>query len=175
MIATKGQHGNHQLTNSVELVQRREAEQKEAAGIIGVTENIFLRFPDLGLKFEMREFERELLRIVLQVRPTRIITFDPAKQNNGPDHETHPDHRVVANSATEVSRIHATVASMTSPYERLAVRPEIFMYYPQNPTHTFDGTSYFLQLSEAVAAFKSQELPTLKLHNGRFRQKIRIY
>lgn len=175
VVATNGQHGNHKFVETADLVRRRKEEQEEASRIIGAKENIFLDFPDLGLKFQTERFEQELLKLVLTVRPTRIITFDPAKQNNGPDDETHPDHRVVANSTTEVSRIHATVATKSFPLDRLSNRPMIMMYYPQTATHVVDGTAYFDQLSEAVAAFKSQNLPPLALKDGRFRQKIRIY
>jgi LmbE family N-acetylglucosaminyl deacetylase len=67
-----------------ELAAVREREQLAAAEVLGVSEVIFLRYPDQALEnsYEMR---RDIVRQIRRFRPDTVVTVDP--------HGLYMDHR----------------------------------------------------------------------------------
>jgi LmbE family N-acetylglucosaminyl deacetylase len=78
----------------------REAEEREAARIIGATEVIFLREPD-GMVQPTLELRKKLVREIRRFRPEVVICGDPTLVWAGENYINHPDHRAVATAAVD--------------------------------------------------------------------------
>lgn len=78
----------------------REAEQLEAAKIVGAAEVIFLREPD-GLLQPTLELRKKLVREIRRFRPEAVIAGDPTIVWAGNDYINHPDHRAAASAALD--------------------------------------------------------------------------
>lgn len=78
----------------------REAEQREAARITGVTDVVFLQEPDGMLEATM-DLRRRLVREIRRFRPEVVITGDPTIVWAGEDYINHPDHRAAAQAALD--------------------------------------------------------------------------
>lgn len=69
----------------------REAEQRAAAGILGVKDVIFLGYHDATLVPDL-DLRRNLTRVIRQVRPTTLVCMDPTTRFHGDGYINHPDH-----------------------------------------------------------------------------------
>jgi LmbE family N-acetylglucosaminyl deacetylase len=98
-ICTSGEKGTDDpnMTN-LALARTREKEQRDAAGVIGAKEVIFLRKPDGELQYSL-EFRGELVRVIRQCRPDILFTHDPANRSFDNQYIFHADHRVVGELA----------------------------------------------------------------------------
>lgn len=76
-----------------ELVETRRREQFEAAEVVGVHDVRFLNYHD-GILQPTIDVRRDITRVVRDVRPQIVVTFDPrtmmVPENN---YINHPDHR----------------------------------------------------------------------------------
>ena len=89
VICTNGDKGTQDLNmTSEKLAKIREQEQKNAARVLGVSEVVFLRYPD-GELVDGPEFRGKLVRLIRKYRPDIVITHDPNRKYMG-----HHDHRV---------------------------------------------------------------------------------
>jgi LmbE family N-acetylglucosaminyl deacetylase len=73
----------------------REKEQRKAAKVLGVSEVIFLGYPDGGLE-DTSEFRGKLVRLLRKYRPDVVITHDPKLRYMG-----HRDHRIAGTVAMD--------------------------------------------------------------------------
>ncbi len=96
LICTTGDKGGTRNEASPEeLVKIRRKEQETAGKIIGLEGIFFLNhhdgelMPDQGLR-------EEIVRVIRQVRPDRVYSFDPANLSFDGFHLFHSDHRAVA-------------------------------------------------------------------------------
>jgi LmbE family N-acetylglucosaminyl deacetylase len=90
IICTSGDKGTSDpALNPAKLAEIREREQKEAAGVLGVNEVVFLRFPDQGLE-DTSEFRKQIVRQIRAYRPRTVVTSDPYRR-----YFWHRDHRIV--------------------------------------------------------------------------------
>lgn len=78
----------------------REAEQREAAAIIGVQEVVFLREPD-GLLEATLVLRKKLVREIRRFKPDAVICGDPQALWAGDNYINHPDHRAAALAALD--------------------------------------------------------------------------
>jgi LmbE family N-acetylglucosaminyl deacetylase len=78
----------------------REAEQREAARIVGATEVVFLREPD-GMLQPSLELRKKIVRELRRFRPEVVISGDPTVVWAGDDYINHPDHRAAATAAID--------------------------------------------------------------------------
>jgi LmbE family N-acetylglucosaminyl deacetylase len=79
------------------MVEIREAEQRAAAKVVGVTDVTFLRHSDgrLAATFDLR---RDISRVIRRVRPQRVVGQSP-ERNFQRVYASHPDH-LAAGEAT---------------------------------------------------------------------------
>jgi LmbE family N-acetylglucosaminyl deacetylase len=91
VIATNGDKGSSDpdLLPDI-LAKTREREQLEAARLLGISEVVFLRHPDMGLEDEPH-FRKEILKLILSYRPEIVATCDPYN----PPIINNRDHRVI--------------------------------------------------------------------------------
>src|SRR5215212_10211981 len=97
-VCTSGEAGGFDLTvPRPTMVDIREAEQRAAAKVVGVTDVTFLHHPDgrLASTFDLR---RDVSRVIRRVRPQRVISQSP-ERNFQRVYASHPDH-LAAGEAT---------------------------------------------------------------------------
>jgi LmbE family N-acetylglucosaminyl deacetylase len=101
VIVTDGSKGSndHNITSD-ELVRLRHAEQKAAAKVLGVSEVVFLGYPD-GQVYNTPELRRDLVRQIRLHRPDLVVTHDPTTRFVGDRYINHPDHRAVGDTALD--------------------------------------------------------------------------
>ncbi|MCE1245899.1 MAG: PIG-L family deacetylase [Firmicutes bacterium] len=96
LICTNGDKGGTQNEHTPEeLVEIRKGEQIAAANIVGVKEVHFLGRGDGELMPDMK-LREDIVRVIRQVKPDKMFSFDPANQSFDGFHLFHPDHRAVA-------------------------------------------------------------------------------
>jgi LmbE family N-acetylglucosaminyl deacetylase len=88
ICATRGERGaTCDLCAVDELPRVREAELREAAGILGIHELEFLPYQDQQLaNAPIDEVRRSVVRIIRRLRPQTVFTFDPDGANQHTDH-----------------------------------------------------------------------------------------
>lgn len=118
VTATRGEGGvqDEERWPAAELAEIRTRELEEALGILGVSEHLWLDYPDGGCReLDAAEPVARIEHIITDVRPSAVLTF-------GPDGMTaHPDHQAVCDWTTEAFRA-ANVPSSRLLYA--AVTPE---------------------------------------------------
>jgi LmbE family N-acetylglucosaminyl deacetylase len=89
VICTNGDKGSDDpKMTSARLAEIREREQREAAGVVGVSEVVFLGHPDGGLE-DTPQFRGELVRLIRKYHPDIVMTSDPYHR-----YMWHRDHRI---------------------------------------------------------------------------------
>ncbi len=83
-------------------VQIREAEEREAAQILGVKEVVFLGEPD-GMLQPTLELRKKIVRQIRRFRPEVVITGDPTVVWASDRYINHPDHRAAATAALDAT------------------------------------------------------------------------
>jgi LmbE family N-acetylglucosaminyl deacetylase len=97
-IITNGEAGG--FDNSVPrptMAEIRQAEQRAAAKVVGVTDLTFLGYPDGRLEATI-ELRRDISRVIRQVQPQRVVGQSP-ERNYQRIYASHPDH-LAAGEAT---------------------------------------------------------------------------
>lgn len=89
VVCTNGDKGSSDPNMTSEtLAKIRQQEQREAAKILGVSEVIFLGYPDGGLE-DTPAFRGEIVRLIRKHRPDVVLTTDPYRK-----YWWHRDHRI---------------------------------------------------------------------------------
>lgn len=83
-----------------ELARVREAEQRAAAGILGVREVTFLDQPDGYLVADLA-LRKQVVRAVRRVRPQAVVTCDPSNLYPSDRYLNHPDHRAAGQAVVD--------------------------------------------------------------------------
>ena len=78
-------------------MELRRAEQRRAAGVLGVTQVEFLGYPDGRLTASL-ELRRDLTRVIRRYRPTRVVTQSPLRDLRSM-YASHPDHLATGEAA----------------------------------------------------------------------------
>jgi LmbE family N-acetylglucosaminyl deacetylase len=82
------------------LVPIREREQRDACGVLGIADVIFLGYED-GVLEPSIALRRDLTRIVRRYRPDAVVCGDPTVRFYGASYMNHPDHRAAADAALD--------------------------------------------------------------------------
>ena len=89
VICTNGDKGTSDRTiNQADLVAIRHREQQAAADVLGVSEVVFLDYPDQGIE-DTPEFRKELVRLIRKYKPEVVASCDPYRK-----YMWHRDHRI---------------------------------------------------------------------------------
>lgn len=99
VCATDNDKGSFELSAD-ELRSVRDKELRGAAEILGIKRVIPLGYSDGDLAYDAppRELRGTFMRIIREVKPDIVITWDPFTPYEG-----HPDHRAVATAASEAA------------------------------------------------------------------------
>lgn len=159
-IATDGDAGGFDDDVAREDVPGlRRAEQIAAASAVGVTEVVFLGYPDGRLQVSL-DLRRDLARVIRQVKPDRVVCQSP-ERNYDRIFASHPDHLAAGEAA-----LCAVYPDSRNPYafpELMAeglgrhVVPEVWMMGGPRPNVWVDVTATFDKKLAALRAHLSQE------------------
>ena len=157
VICTSGEKGTDDPgMNPKELAATREAEQLEAAKVLGVKEVIFLRYPDQDLE-DSREFRKTIVEQIRKFRPEIVITSDPYRK-----YIWHRDHRIVGRVVLDAvfpyARDHWAFPEMIGGDLLPHKVKEVWLWAPNEEDINFrsDITLTFDRKVEALRRHKSQ-------------------
>ncbi len=162
VVFTRGERGHDDPTMTPEaLGALREAEQREAAAMLGGLRLTFLDFPDGELAWAGRDLAEVATRLVRAERPDIVVTHDPFAGAPGyrvP--QLHPDHRAVGLAVVEACYFRAP-GLLYHPTQRTAglaphrVR-EVLLIMSDYADHVVDIGAVFERKVRAVRAHTSQ-------------------
>ena len=90
VVCTSGDKGSNDPNMTPEqLAKIRENEQEDAAAVLGVSDVVFLRYPDQELE-DTPHFRKAIVRQIRIFKPEMILTSDPYRR-----YIWHRDHRIV--------------------------------------------------------------------------------
>ena len=160
LLVTRGDQGGFDDTPREQMAAIREAEQRAAAKAVGVTDVRFLDGYRDGWVEPTRELERDIARVIRQVRPQRMIIQSP-ERNYERLPASHSDHL-----ATGEAAIRAVYPSARNPYawpelmsdEGLEpwIVSEVFISAHPGADHAVDVTATFDRKIAALREHRSQ-------------------
>lgn len=158
VVVTNGNKGSSDpRVRPEQLIALREAEQREAARVLGVTEVTFLGYEDGELE-DTRDLRRDVAREIRRWRPDLVITLNPHRTyNNFPG--WHRDHRttarVVLDCVYPLARDRMAFPELLPDHEPHTVR-EVYTIQWEQPSLVIDiGDTMDLKL-EAIRCHVSQ-------------------
>jgi LmbE family N-acetylglucosaminyl deacetylase len=150
VLCTSGNKGSSDPEMTSErLAAIREAEQLEASRVLGVSETIFLRFPDNELHCYPHELREAITRQIRRLQPDIVITHDPWRP-----YSFHSDHRTVG--LTTVDSIYPTARDRLNfpEHEREGLLPwkvaQVYLYGAAEPDTWVDTSETFDLKIEAL-------------------------
>jgi LmbE family N-acetylglucosaminyl deacetylase len=144
-----------------ELVAIREAEQREAADVLGVKQIEFLRQPDGKLR-ATDELRAQVVGLIRKYRPDRMICQN-AVRNYSNLYGNHPDHLAAGQLAIEAvypyaRNPYAYPGLLAAGLEPFSVR-EVLVSGTESPDYFVDVTTTVGRKLAALARHKSQHTP----------------
>lgn len=175
-LLTHGERGGNQVgTNPSTLATLREAEQREAARVIGVQRVEFLDQPD-GYLVPDLSVRKQVVRVIRQARPDILVTCDPTNYFPGDRYINHPDHRAAGQAALEAV-FPAAGSAMFYPEllaeEGLAPHQvqQVFIAVPHTPNTFIDVTATVSRKIAALREHRSQ-IPDQAGLEARIRERL---
>src|SRR6478736_1940390 len=155
-ICTSGEAGGFDLTvPRPTMVETREAEQRAAAKVVGVSDVTFLGYPDGRLEstFDLR---RDISREIRRVRPQRVVAPSP-ERNFERIYASHPDH-LAAGEATMA----AVYPDARNPFAHPELLEEGFEPWsvPEMYLATADESDVFVEITDTF----ERKLEALRCH-----------
>ncbi|HWS55880.1 MAG TPA: PIG-L deacetylase family protein [Pyrinomonadaceae bacterium] len=160
LICSDGANGSRDPARpKEEIAAVRAAEQRAAAGLLGVRGVVFLNLPDgrlapsLDLRFAIA---RELRR----VRPDLVITHFPRRVLDIPLDASHPDHVAVGEAALSAVMPDASNARAFPELLREGLEPhkvkEVWVPGYEQPNHCVDAAPFLERKAAAIMCHRSQ-------------------
>ena len=89
IVCTSGDKGSENPDiSSQQLAKIREKEQQHAAAVLGVSDVVFLRYPDQALE-DTPDFRKAIVKQIRKYKPETVVTSDPYRR-----YIWHRDHRI---------------------------------------------------------------------------------
>ena len=156
IICTNGDKGTSDRQMQPEkLSEVRQAEQRAAAKILGVSEVIFMGYHDQELEYTP-EFRKQLVRLIRQYRPQTVITVDPYQRYLW----WHRDHRICGEVAMDAifpyARDHLAYPDLLEEGLEPHKVIELLLMNSESINYRVDITEVYDIKMAAVAAHKSQ-------------------
>jgi len=159
-VVTNGDAGGSDRSVSrPDMARLRQAEQTAAAKQVGVSELIWLGYPDGRVEATL-ELRRDLARVIRTVRPGRVLCPSP-ERNYDRIYGSHPDHRAVGAAALD-----AVYPDARNPFAFPELREreglaawtvrEVWISGSPSPTRFVDVTATFPRKIAALRAHESQ-------------------
>ena len=160
VLVTSGDKGSNDPTMTPEqLVAIREAEQLEAARILGVRHVEFLRYRDAEVVPDLR-LRRDIVRVIRRFKPDAVICQDPTSRYFGQQYIQHPDHIAVGEATLAAvfpsARDRLTCPELLDEGLEPHVVPHVYLTGSQQPDVFVDITAFFDRKVAALRAHRSQ-------------------
>ena len=137
-----------------DLARIREQEQLAAANLLGVSEVIFLRYPDQGLE-DTTEFRKDIVRVIRRYRPEVVVTGSPYRR-----YHWHRDHRITGQVTLDAVFPFARDIFSYPDLLKEGLQPhrvkEVWLWAEDNPNYRSDITETFDIKMAALGCHKSQ-------------------
>lgn len=160
VVCTNGEKGTSDRTVSPHwLAQVRKQEQLAAAEVLGVSETVFLGYPDQGLE-DTADFRKDMVRVIRKHRPDIVITSDPYRR-----YLWHRDHRitgqVVLDAVFPYARDHLAYPDLLEEGLEPHKVKEVLFWAAEDINYRVDITATFEIKVTALRCHESQirELP----------------
>lgn len=160
VLGTSGDKGSDDpQVSSEQLMETREAEQREAARILGVKHVEFLRFRDAELEPDLT-LRLAITRMIRLHRPDAVICQDPTSRWSGRGYLQHPDH--IAMGEATLAAVYPSARDRLTFPQLLAegLEPhkatEVYLAAAGEADVWIDITGFFDKKLEALAAHVSQ-------------------
>ena len=141
------------------MAETRRAEQTAAAKAVGVTDLVFLGYPDGRVEATL-DLRRDLSRVIRQVRPDRVVTQSPDR-NYQRIYASHPDHLAAGEAA-----LCAVYPDARNPFAHVELLedeglepwsvPEVWLMAATNPDRFVDITDVVERKLDALRSHVSQ-------------------
>ncbi|QRF22382.1 PIG-L family deacetylase [Alicyclobacillus sp. TC] len=131
------------------LAHIRRKERLQAAKLLGVTESIFLNFPDAGT-YQVDDLTAQLVDIFRKLQPQMVMTVDPWMA-----YEAHPDHIKTGKAVAEAVLFSSNPCYKPEAGEPFAVQ-QIAFYATNYPNTYVDITHVWENKLAALLTHKSQ-------------------
>ena len=158
-IVTDGDAGGHDREVSRrEMAETRRVEQTSAAKHVGVSDLVFLGYPDGRLEPSL-DLRRDLSRVIRQLEPQRVLAPSP-ERNYQRIYASHPDHL-----ATGEATLCAVYPDARNPFAHPELLdeglepwtvPEVWMMGTSSPDVFIDITDHVDRKLDALRAHVSQ-------------------
>jgi LmbE family N-acetylglucosaminyl deacetylase len=160
LLVTRGDAGGFDDRPREQMPAAREAEQRAAAAVVGVSQVEFLDGYADGTVTPTIELRRDLTRAIRRHRPDRVLTTSPLRRWERIAGPSHPDHLAVGEAVTcaiypDARNPFAFPELLAAGLEPWVVRELWFMGGP-SPDHTIDVTDRFPAKLKALHAHESQ-------------------
>jgi LmbE family N-acetylglucosaminyl deacetylase len=169
IIATNGNKGSHDIGMSpYDLSERREAEQRAAAAVLGVRSVIFLRNNDGELE-PTPALRAEIALYIRHFKPQYVFTHDPWKH-----YMLHPDHRAVGFAVIEgivSARDHLFMPGLGQIGIGVWRPGALFLWSAEQPDH-FEDVSGFVDQKIAALIEHHTQLDEHQEWQDRVRQRM---
>jgi LmbE family N-acetylglucosaminyl deacetylase len=155
VICTNGDKGTSDRSIKPEdLVKTRQQEELAAAEVLGVSEVVFLGYPDQGIE-DTSDFRKELVRQIRKFKPFVVASADPYRR-----YMWHRDHRLTGQVALDAvfpyARDHLAYPDLLAEgYEPHKAR-EMWFWASDEPNLRMDITDTFATKLAALRCHKSQ-------------------
>ncbi len=166
VLCTNGNSGTADRTlTPARLARKRAAEQKAAAGSLGVKNVVMLGYPDGGLE-DTRAFRGDIVRAIRKFKPGVVFTHDPHRTKSF----QHRDHRVVGMATMDAvypyarDHLHYPEHIEKEGLEPHKVR-ELWFWGADEPNIIVDITPTIARQVEALQRHESQ-VPGLSVEPG---------
>lgn len=154
IVCTTGDKGTKDAgITPFQLAEMRENEQREAAGVLGVEQVVFLRHADGSLE-NSKDFRNEIALLIRKFQPGIIITHDPWRP-----YQIHPDHRAVGFATVDavvVARDHLFLPAFLEVGLQPHAPLELYFTFPSDPDYVVDITDVMDKKLKALEKHASQ-------------------
>lgn len=152
-VATNGENG-FKIAHKPrpERIQIRHKEQLKAAGILGVKKVFFLNQRDCHLEYT-ESLRAKLVKIIKEVKPDLIFSFDPSNKSFESINLNHRDHRIIAEAVFDA------VFAARNRYAYRGKPHAVYAFHffgPDKPNHFENITKYINLKIKLIEAHRSQ-------------------
>lgn len=162
VVCTSGEVGIAEMGMTKEKAMKiREAEQLDAAGLVGVKDVVFLREPD-GMLQATLELRKKLVREIRRFKPEIVVCGDPTIVWAGNSYINHPDHRAAATAALDAT---FPAAGQPNLFEELA--EEGFSAHKPRKVYVtgWSGSDLFVNIEDTI----DRKIAALRAHKSQMR------
>ena len=164
VVCTDGSKGSDNPdTTGEELAEFRRREQENAARVLGLSEVVFLGYPDAYLEPTLA-LRKDITRQIRRQRPDVLICMNPARSLSGDGYLGHPDHFASGEAAMSAvypsARDHLTFPDLLHDegLEPHKVR-ELWVVDHEDSDYYVDVTDHVETAVRALQAHRSQVSP----------------